>query len=187
MTLLSTMSSRTTIEVDGMNNIHTGVMVSSDAAWYKMNYPRMINKNWYKKEHEMNYLGTQVPKDTTNLFQRKDLVKPVNLRAELDSITQRQEPAPGQFNHLKKPTVRTLTAVPTEYKREVVATINKTNINGEDLANVLPISNIVPKEKKPDAAKEYHDLIWEFEEVMKRKIPVEYVSEDARHYAVTQY
>lgn len=156
-----------------------------DAAWYKMNYPRTIDKNWYKKESELKHLQPENPKETHTLFQRETLIKPVNLRGELDDIMGRKEPAPGQFHHLQKPSTRVLTTTPADYQRQMIVKTNVTSIHGEDLANVMPISNTIPKEKKVDSKKEYQDLIWNYEEAMKKKIPVDYVSEEARHYAVS--
>ena len=150
-----------------------------------MNYPRMIQKRTFgkKPEHEV-FDESKNPKETTNLFQRQDLIKPVNLRGELDAILGRKAPEPGQFEHLRKVSVRTLTTAPVDYKREMIDKVNTVVIDGEELCNVLPISNVIPKEKKPNSIKEYHDLIWNFDEVMHRKLPVEYPSEEARHQAV---
>lgn len=149
-----------------------------------MNYPRAIDKNWYRKESELKHLQPENPKDTHNLFQRETLVKQVNLRGELDEIMGRKQPATGQFHHLQKPSTRFLTTSPSDYQREIITKVNNTIINGEELATVIPISNTMVKEKIVDSGKQYQDLIWNYEEAMKQKIPIKYTSEEARHYAV---
>jgi len=145
----------------------------------------MIQKRTFGKipEHQV-HDESKNPKDTTNLFQRQDLVKPVNLRGELDSILSRKAPEVGQFEHLRKVSVRTLTTAPVDYKRQMIDRLSSAVIDGEDLCNVQPLSNVVPREKKPNSTKEYHDLIWNFDEVMHRKMPVDYPTEEARHHAV---
>lgn len=151
-----------------------------------MNYPRMINKHWYKPDNDMRHVEQKAPKETFSLFQPKELTKPVNLRGELGAAFERTDPGPGQFEHLKKPSTRTLTTAPVDYKRQMIADLKNTVINGEELGNVMPISCTVQKPKQPNAAEEYKDLIWNFEEVMKKRIPVDYASESARHYAVSK-
>ena len=149
-----------------------------------MNYPRAIDKNWFKQTSEMKHFDQQQTKDTHNMFQKDTYVKPVLLRGELDDALGRLQPAKGQFHQLKKPSVRVLTTSPVDYQRSMIASTNKTVIDGYECSNVIPVSNTIHRQKQADPVKDYQNVIWNFAETMHRRIPLNYASEEARHFAV---
>ena len=144
-----------------------------------MNYPRYVQKRTYdKKERE---------KDIESMYQRKQVeLKPVVLRGSLDEEPRADQRGgnPGAFEYLIKQSSKVPTTATLDYKRKMIDTVNKVQIEDEDLCNVQPVSNTISKNKQSDAAQDYRDIIWNFQEVMHKKLKVEYKNESCRHYAV---
>lgn len=150
-----------------------------------MNYPRAIDKHWFKPDSEMKHFEVKQTKDTRTLFQKDAFVSPVLLRGQLDDALSRKQPDKGQFHQLKKPSTRVLTTTDVDYQRGMISATNNTVVDGFECSNVMPVSNTVHRSRTADPARDYQNVIWNFEDTMRKRIPVDYKSEDARHFAVS--
>lgn len=110
--------------------------------------------------HDVDFLEGKNEKDVVRIYQREEkIVKPL-LQGKFEQVLGRPAKNPHEFTHIKKESLRTLTTAEVDYKRNLTSEKSKVSLKaGEDLANIQPISNIVPRPKVVNVLQSYLDLI----------------------------
>ena len=156
---------------------------STQNGWYGMNYPRSLNKQWYKKNNDLNFQNIKPVKNNNSAFQSEMKMKLPLLQGVANEVLRnghRTEYKEGQYHQLKKSSHFTLTTAQTDYKKEL---LQKNSIGYEHQVNINPISEKITEHKPESYEKVFLDLIWRIGDVKKVEMVLDYKNDDIRHYA----
>lgn len=151
--------------------------------WYGMNYPRSLNKQWYKKGNDLNFQNQKPIKNNDSAFQSKVKMELPLLQGVANEVLRTQnrcEYASGQYHQQKKDSHFTLTTANLGYKKQLVT---QNSIGYDNQINIYPISEKVTEQKVVDYENLFLDLIWRIDDVKKVEMVLDYKSDDIRHYA----
>ena len=129
-----------------------------------MNYPRSLNKKWYKENNDLAFQNKKPAKDQNSVFQSEMKMQLPLLQGQSNNFIfkPQNQGKTGQYHELKKGSDYTLTTADADYRKKLM---ESTHLGLEHLANIVPISEQITHQKVVDYEKLFLDLVWKIAEV----------------------